>query len=94
MRSTPTRCPSDRQNARTADRTLPLALHEGARLGAARSVPPWRLGLPPVDGAWKGVENCLVPFLKRHVGDIDSHVRERIAGMIQRYKLENTFSLV
>ncbi len=36
----------------------------------------------------------LLPFLKRHIGDVDSHVRARIAGMIQRYKLQKTFSLV
>ncbi len=40
------------------------------------------------------LREVMVPFLKRHIGDVDSHIRERIAGMIQRYKLQKTFSLV
>ncbi|HUI69041.1 MAG TPA: hypothetical protein VL354_00885 [Spirochaetia bacterium] len=30
----------------------------------------------------------LLPFLQRHLDDVDSHVRERIAGMIERYGLD------
>jgi hypothetical protein len=30
----------------------------------------------------------MLPFLKRHLRAVDSHVRERITSMIERYKLE------
>jgi len=29
----------------------------------------------------------MVPFLRRHLGDVDSHVRERITNMLDKYHL-------
>ena len=31
----------------------------------------------------------MLPFLKRHLGDVDSHIRERITTMIEHYRLDS-----
>lgn len=41
----------------------------------------------------KSLREEMIPFLKRHIGDVDPQVRSRIAGMIQRYRLQRTVIL-
>ena len=36
----------------------------------------------------KALRDQLLPLLKRRLGNVDTHVRERIETMIDRYKLE------
>lgn len=30
----------------------------------------------------------MLPFLKRHLNDVDSHIKERIEDMVERYRLD------
>lgn len=36
----------------------------------------------------KALREEMLPFLRRHLGQVDSHIRERITNMIDRYKLQ------